>query len=218
MIVGCVSQAGEQAFALGRNLVLVSKLPDSVPAVTIDRQCDSSQQAIHFAAQAIMSGTQDVVIAAGAESMTRVPMGSNFQLHGSAGIGVGPWPKSIQNRYGVTEFSQFHGAQMIADKYDFTREDMDTYALGSHVKAAAAIDSGAFKAEIIPVVTPQGVFDTDDGVRRGGTMEAMAAVKELEKGGSITAANASQMTDGASAAMIVSEAALKRKTVCPLSD
>ncbi|PZU57141.1 MAG: acetyl-CoA C-acetyltransferase, partial [Sphingobium sp.] len=174
VIVGCVSQAGEQSFAFGRNLVLASKLPDSVPAVTIDRQCGSSQQALHFAAQAIMSGTQDLVIAAGAESMTRVPMGSNFQLHAAAGLGDGPWPKSIQKRYGVAEFSQFHGAQAIANKYGFTREDMDAYALASHAKAAAAIDSGAFKAEIAPVLTPEGIFDTDDGVRRGGTMEAMA--------------------------------------------
>ena len=215
VIVGCVSQAGEQAFAFGRNLVLASKLPDSVPAVTIDRQCGSSQQAVHFAAQAIMSGTQDIVIAAGAESMTRVPMGSNFQLHASAGLGIGPWPKSIQNRYGVAGFSQFHGAQVVADKYGFTREDMDAYALGSHAKAAAAIDSGAFKAEIVPVVTPQGEFDTDDGVRRGGTMEAMAAVKALDEGGTITAANASQLTDGASGVMIVSAAALTRFNLSP---
>ena len=159
VIVGCVSQAGEQSFAFGRNLVLASKLPDSVPAVTIDRQCGSSQQALHFATQAILSGTQDLVIAAGAESMTRVPMGSNFQLHAAAGLGDGPWPKSIQKRYGVAEFSQFHGAQAIANKYGFTREDMDAYALASHAKAAAAIDSGAFKAEIVPVLTPEGIFD-----------------------------------------------------------
>ncbi|WP_174275263.1 acetyl-CoA C-acetyltransferase [Sphingomonas bacterium] len=217
VIVGCVSQAGEQAFAFGRNLVLASRLPDSVPAVTIDRQCGSSQQALHFAAQAIMSGTQDMIIAAGAESMTRVPMGSNYTLHGQAGLGVGPWPKSIQNRYGVAEFSQFHGAQAIADKYGFSREDMDTYALASHAKAAAAIDSGAFKAEIVPVETPEGTFDTDDGVRRGGTIEAMAAVKTLEEGGTITAANASQTTDGASGALVVSEAALKRFNLTPVA-
>jgi acetyl-CoA C-acetyltransferase len=217
VIVGCVSQAGEQAFAFGRNLVLGSKLPDSVPAVTIDRQCGSSQQALHFAAQAIMSGTQDVVIAAGAESMTRVPMGSNFTLHAAAGIGAGPWSKAIQNRYGVAEFSQFHGAQAIANKYGFSREDMDAYALASHAKAAAAIDSGAFRDEIVAVETPAGLFDTDDGVRRGGTMEAMAVVKTLEEGGTITAANASQMTDGASGVLVVSEAALKRYGLSPIA-
>ena len=218
VIVGCVTQAGEQAFAFGRNLVLASTLPDSVPAVTIDRQCGSSQQALHFAAQAIMSGTQDVVIAAGAESMTRVPMGSNFQLHAQAGVGTGPWSKAIQNRYGVAEFSQFHGAQAIADKYGFSREEMDAFALASHAKAAAAIDGGAFKAEIVPVATPDGhVFDTDDGVRRGGTIDAMAAVKTLADGGTITAANASQMTDGASGVMVVSETALKRFKLTPLA-
>jgi acetyl-CoA C-acetyltransferase len=218
VIVGCVSQAGEQSFALGRNLVLASKLPDSVPAVTIDRQCGSSQQALQFAAQAVMSGTQDVVIAAGVESMTRVPMGSNTRLHTEAGLGIGPWPKSIQNRYGVTEFSQFHGAQAIANKYGFSREQMDQYALASHAKAASAIDAGAFKAEIVAVATPDGhVFDTDDGVRRGGTMEAMAAVKTLEEGGTITAANASQMTDGASGVLVVSEAALKRFGLTPIA-
>jgi acetyl-CoA C-acetyltransferase len=217
VIVGCVTQGGEQAFAFGRNLVLASTLPDSVPAVTIDRQCGSSQQALHFAAQAVMSGTQDIVIAAGAESMTRVPMNSNWQLHREAGIGTGPWSQAIQRRYGVAQFNQFHGAQAIADKYGLTREAMDEFALGSHTKAAAAIDSGAFRAEIVPVVTSQGVFDTDDGVRRGGTMEAMAEVKTLEEGGTITAANASQMTDGASGAMIVSEAALKRFNLTPLA-
>ncbi|WP_313807579.1 acetyl-CoA C-acetyltransferase [Sphingobium sp.] len=217
VLVGCVTQGGEQAFAFGRNLVLASKLPDSVPAVTIDRQCGSSQQALHFAAQAVMSGTQDIVIAAGCESMTRVPMGSNYQLHSQAGFGIGPWPQSIQDRYGVADFSQFHGAQAIANKYGFTREAMDQYALASHVKAAAAIDSGAFKGEIVPVQTPEGVFDTDDGVRRGGTLTSLGEVKSLEEGGTITAANASQMTDGASGALVVSEAALKRFDLTPLA-
>ena len=217
VVVGCVSQGGEQAFAFGRNLVLASKLPDSVPAVTIDRQCGSSQQALHFAAQAIISGTQDIVIAAGTESMTRVPMGSNYQLHANAGLGVGPWAESIQNRYGVAKFSQFHGAQAIADKYAFSREEMDAFALASHAKASAAIDSGAFKSEIVPVETPGGTFDTDDGVRRGGTMEAMAQVKTVEEGGTITAANASQMTDGAAGVLVVSDAALKRFNLNPVA-
>jgi len=217
VILGCVTQGGEQAFAFGRNVVLASRLPDSVPAVTVDRQCGSSQQALHFAAQAVMSGTQDIVIAAGAESMTRVPMNSNWQLHRQAGLGIGPWSQAIQRRYGVSEFNQFHGAQAIADKYGFTREAMDDYALASHAKAADAIDRGAFREEIIPVTTPSGVFDTDDGVRRGGTREAMAEVKTLEEGGAITAANASQMTDGASGAIVVSEQALKRFNLTPLA-
>ncbi|MGR4864695.1 acetyl-CoA C-acetyltransferase [Caulobacter sp. LARHSG274] len=217
VIVGCVTQAGEQAFAFGRNLVLASSLPDSVPAVTIDRQCGSSQQAIQFAAQAVMSGTQDVVIAAGAESMTRVPMGSNFALHAQAGVGEGPWSRKIQDRYGVTEFSQFQGAQRVADKYGLTREQMDAFALQSHQKAAAAIRAGAFKAEIVPVQTAEGLFDQDEGVRFDTSLEAMAGVKTILEGGTITAANASQMSDGASGALIVSEAALKRFDLTPIA-
>jgi acetyl-CoA C-acetyltransferase len=150
VIMGCVSQAGEQAFALGRNAVLASRLPDTVPAVTIDRQCGSSQQAVQFAAQAVMSGTQDVVIAAGVESMSRVPMGSNYTLHAQAGVGTGPFSARIQHRYGVTDFSQFRGAQMIADRYGLTRADLDAFALDSHRKAAAATRSGALDAEILP--------------------------------------------------------------------
>ena len=217
VIVGCVSQAGEQAFAFGRNLVLASKLPDSVPAVTIDRQCGSSQQALHFAAQAVMSGTQDMVIAAGAESMTRVPMGSNYTLHAQAGLGEGPWSRAIQDRYSVAEFSQFVGAQMIADKYGFSREEMDAYALQSHRRAAAAIEADAFAGEIVAVTTERGVFTQDEGVRFDASLEAMASVKPLQEGGSVTAANASQMTDGASAVLVVSEQALKDHGLKPLA-
>jgi acetyl-CoA C-acetyltransferase len=158
VILGCVTQAGEQGSALARNVVLASSLPQSVPGVTIDRQCGSSQQALHFAAQAVMSGTQDVVIAAGVESMTRVPMGSNVALHEAAGLGVGPWPTSVQERFGVPAFNQFHGAQAIADKYGFTRESMDAYALASHRKAAEAIAAGHFDAEIVPVQTAAGLL------------------------------------------------------------
>ncbi|HSX76933.1 MAG TPA: acetyl-CoA C-acetyltransferase [Shinella sp.] len=217
VIAGCVTQAGEQAFALARNLVLASSLPDSVPAVTIDRQCGSSQQALHFAAQAVMSGTQDMVIACGVESMTRVPMGSNFMLHAQAGIGIGPWPESIQKRYGVKEFSQFVGAQMIADKYGFSREQMDAYALQSHQRAVVATQSGAFAEEIVPVMTENGPFTQDEGVRFDASLEAMATVKPLQEGGSITAANASQVTDGASGALIVNERALKAHNLTPLA-
>jgi len=217
VITGCVTQAGEQAFAFARNLVLASKLPDSVPAVTIDRQCGSSQQALHFAAQAVMSGTQDMVIASGVESMTRVPMGSNFMLHAQAGIGIGPWPESIQQRYGVKEFSQFVGAQMVADKYGLSREAMDAYALMSHQRAAAAIRGGAFTAEIVPVMTENGLFAQDEGVRYDASLEAMATVKTLQDGGSITAANASQISDGASGALIVNERALKAHGLTPMA-
>jgi acetyl-CoA C-acetyltransferase len=164
-----------------------------------------------------MSGVQDIVIAAGAESMTRVPMNSNWHLHRQNGLGTGPWSSAIQQRYGIAEFSQFYGAQAIADRYGLTREAMDEFALASHAKAAAAIDRGAFDAEIVPVMTARGIFDTDDGVRRGGTRETMAEVAALQEGGSITPANASQMTDGASGALVVSEEALKRFNLTPLA-
>lgn len=217
VILGCVTQAGEQAFAFGRNVVLASSLPQTVPAVTIDRQCGSSQQALQFAAQAIMSGTQDLVIAGGVESMTRVPMMSNYTLHRQAGLGEGPWPKSIRTRFGVTEFSQFEGAQAIADKYGFNREAMDAYALASHRKAVSAIHTGAFAHEIISVCTPDGAFAQDEGVRFETSMEALAAVKTLAEGGSITAANASQMSDGASGVLVASEEAIKRFNLTPIA-
>src|SRR5512135_514026 len=153
VIMGCVTQAGEQANNIGRMAVLASNLPQSVPAVTIDRQCGSSQQAIQFAAQAVLSGTQDVVIAAGVESMTRVPMFSNFALNGPAGTGLEPMSQRIKDRFGVAEFSQFVGAEMIADKYGFRREDLDAYALESHRRAAVATEAGAFEAEIVPIAT-----------------------------------------------------------------
>lgn len=217
VIVGCVSQAGEQAFAIGRNMVLASRLPDSVPAVSIDRQCGSSQQALHFAAQAVMSGTQDMVIAAGVESMTRVPMGSNFRLHADAGIGTGPWSQAIRDRYQVAEFSQFTGAQMVADKYGLTRAAMDAFALESHRRAAAAIRSGAFEEELVAVEAETGRVTKDEGVRHDASLEGIGAVKPIVEGGSITAANASQMTDGASGTLIVNEAALKRFGLTPLA-
>lgn len=217
VIVGCVTQAGEQAFAFGRTLVLASKLPETVPAVTIDRQCGSSQQSLHFAAQAVMSGTQDVVIAAGAESMTRVPMLSNMTLHAKAEIGIGPWSEKVLDRFGVSEFSQFSGAQMIADKYGFTREGMDAFALESHRRAAAAIAAGAFEREIVPITTANGTFAQDEGVRPDASLEAMASVKTLQEGGTITAANASQMTDGASGLLVVSARALKDHGLTPIA-
>ncbi len=217
VIMGCVTQGGEQSFAFGRNIVLASRLPDSVPAVTIDRQCGSSQQSVQFAAQAVMSGTQDLVIAGGTESMTRVPMFTNRLLHDQAGLGVGPFPPSVLNRYGIKDFSQFAGAQMIADKYGYSREDLDAFALESHRKAAAAADSGAFEAEIVSVMTPEGEFRTDEGIRRDTTMEKLASLKPLEEGGSITAGNASQISDGSSGVLIASEKAVKDHGLKPIA-
>lgn len=222
VIMGCVSQAGEQAFHVGRNAVLASKLPQTVPAITVDRQCGSSQQSIHFAAQAVMSGTQDVVIAAGVESMTRVPMGLPFSLPAEHGIGTGPFSKKIQERFGVPMFSQFVGAEMIAEKYGFSREQLDAFALESHRRAARATEEGAFGDEIVPlkVMDSDGnerLHTRDEGIRADATLESIGSVKLLKEGGRISAANASQMCDGASGVLVVSERALKERGLKPLA-
>jgi acetyl-CoA C-acetyltransferase len=213
VIAGCVSQIGEQSCHIGRSMVMASRLPDSVPAVTIDRQCGSSQQSIHFAAQAVMSGTQDLVIAAGVESMTRVPMGTPVFLPLQAGIGTGPWPKSVQDRYGVTEFTQFRGAEMMAKKYGLSRGELDTFALDSHRKAAAATQAGAFDDEIVQL----GDHRSDEGIRYDASLDGLANLKTLVPDGVITAGNASQICDGASAVLVASEAALKAHKLTPLA-
>jgi acetyl-CoA C-acetyltransferase len=220
VIMGCVSQGGEQSFQVGRGAVLASKLPQSVPAVTIDRQCGSSQQAIQFAAQAVMSGTQDVVIASGVESMTRVPMGSTGMLFAQAGLGKSKSPRQ-EERFPAIQFSQFMGAEMIADKYGFSRDELDAYALESHRRAAAATERGDFREEIVglTIETPEGeaVHDVDEGIRWDATAESIGSVKLLKEGGRITAANASQICDGASAVLVVSERALKEHGLTPLA-
>jgi acetyl-CoA C-acetyltransferase len=214
VIMGCVTQAGEQALHIGRNAVLASQLPQSVPAVTIDRQCGSSQQAIHFAAQAVMSGTQDVVVAAGVESMTRAPMGLSLVPD----KGFTPFPPSVTGKYGVPMFSQFVGAEMIASKYGYSRERLDAYALDSHRRAAAASETGAFGDEIVPVVLPDGeTHRVDEGVRSDATLAGIASVKPLREDGVISAANASQICDGSAAVLIVSERALKEHGLIPLA-
>ena len=220
LILGCVTQGGEQSSHIGRGVVLASHLPISVPAVTIDRQCGSSQQAIHFAAQAVMSGTQDVVIAAGVESMSRVPMGSARALFEQAGLGN---PKSARQeaRYPGIVFSQFAGAEMIAKKYGFDRDCLDQFALQSHRRATAATARGAFADEIVPLpietAAGPGVHDRDEGIRADATLESIGSVKLLQEGGVISAANASQVCDGAAAALIVSENALKTHGLTPIA-
>ena len=221
VIMGCVSQAGEQSMHVGRNAVLASKmLPQSTPAVTIDRQCGSSQQAIQFAAQAVMSGTQDVVIASGVESMTRVPMGSTATFHMKEGLGMYKSP-GLEEKYPGVMWSQFMGAEMIVQKHGFTKDDLDRFALSSHEKAIAASMAGAFAAEIVPVEieTPDGaaMHTVDEGIRFDATLESIASVKLLSEQGTITAATASQICDGSSAAMIVSEKVLKEYWLTPLA-
>jgi acetyl-CoA C-acetyltransferase len=215
VIFGCVTQAGEQSQHVGRNCVLASRLPQSVPAVTIDRQCGSSQQSIHFAAQAVMSGAQDLVIAAGVESMTRVPMGS-------AVIGANALSPTVQKRFGVDSFSQFVGAEMIAKKWGFDRESLDRYALESHRRATAAIDARAFAAEIAPVrVTladgTELVHDRDEGVRPDSSSAALAKLEPIGKGGVLTAGNSSQVCDGSSAVLVANERAVKAHGFKPLA-
>lgn len=217
VIVGCVTQAGEQAFAFARNVVLASKLPQTVPAVTIDRQCGSSQQAVQFAAQAVMSGVQDVVIAAGVESMSRVPMFSNMSFHEKEGIGIGPFSQRIKDRFKVETFSQFAGAEMLAAKYGYDRVTLDRFALKSHECAAQATNSGAFTEEILGLATPGGLHVVDEGIRFDASLEAIASVNPLQEGGIVTAANASQVCDGASGVLVVSERALKQYGLTPLA-
>jgi acetyl-CoA C-acetyltransferase len=221
VIMGCVSQGGQQAGQVGRNAVLASKLlPQSTPAVTIDRQCGSSQQAIQFAAQAVMSGTQDVVIAAGIESMSRVPMGSTAMFHMKEGLGNYKSP-GLEAKYPGIMWSQFMGAEMIVKKHGLTKDDLDRFAFASHQKAIAASNGGAFADEIvrIEIETPDGMawHTIDEGIRFDATLESIAGVKLLQEGGTLTAASSSQICDGSSAALVVSEAALKRYNLTPLA-
>jgi acetyl-CoA C-acetyltransferase len=188
--------------------------------VTIDRQCGSSQQSIQFAAQAVMSGTQDMVIAAGVESMTRVPMGSTAVFHMKEGLGNYKSP-GLEERYPGIAWSQFMGAEMIVKKHGFTKDDLDRFALKSHLNAKAAIDAGLFANEIvgIEIETPEGkqIHLIDEGVRLDATLEGIAGVKLLSEGGALTAATSSQICDGASAALIVSEQALKDHGLTPIA-
>ncbi|KPF80190.1 acetyl-CoA C-acetyltransferase [Novosphingobium sp. AAP93] len=218
VILGCVMQVGEQCFAFPRNAILASRLPSTTPGVAVDRQCGSSQQSLQFAAQAVMSGTQDVVIAAGVESMTRVPMFSNFSLHEKEGIGTGPLSPRGKERYNrTTQFSQFEGAELLAHKHGFNREALDRFALESHHKAAAAIESGAFDDEIVPIDVGGELHRVDEGVRMDATLEAISSVKPMREGGVVSAANASQVCDGASAALVASQRALKEFNLTPIA-
>jgi acetyl-CoA C-acetyltransferase len=221
VVMGCVMQVGEQSTNIGRNAVLASKLPESVPATSVDRQCGSSQQALQFAAQAVMSGTMDVVIASGVESMTRVPMGLSVTLAAKEGFGVPKSPR-MEERYPNIQFSQFAGAEMVAEKYGLTKEQLDEFGYLSHQRAIAATQGGAFKDEILALdgLDKEGVVvrhDSDEGIRYDVSIDGMRAVKLLQEGGRITAATSSQICDGASGVMIVSEKALKEHNLTPMA-
>jgi acetyl-CoA C-acetyltransferase len=221
VIMGCVSQGGEQAMQVGRNAVLATKhLGEGTPAVTIDRQCGSSQQAIQFAAQAVMSGTQDCVIAAGVESMSRVPMGSTAMLHMKEGLGHYK-SAGLEEKYPGIQWSQFAGAEMIAQKHGFSKEDLDNFALQSHLKAKRATEAGAFEQEIVPIAIETAEGDAwhtiDEGIRFDATLEGIQSVKKLSENGKITAASSSQICDGSSAVLVVSERMLKEHGLTPLA-
>ncbi|MEZ5764369.1 MAG: acetyl-CoA C-acetyltransferase [Xanthobacteraceae bacterium] len=220
VIMGCVMQAGEQSTNIARNAVLASKLP-SVPATSIDRQCGSSQQALHFAAQAVMAGSMDVVIAAGVESMTRVPMGLPATLPAKNGFGHYKSPE-IEKHYPNIEFSQFTGAEMMAKKYNLTKDELDQYSYDSHQRAIAATQAGLFKEEIVPlpITRADGSTDThsiDEGIRFDATLDGIRGVKLIMEGGSLTAASASQICDGASGVMVVNEKGLKSLGLKPMA-
>ncbi len=210
VIMGCVSQIGPQSIDIARNAWLSAGMPESVPGVTIDRQCGSSQQAVHFAAQGVLSGTQDLVIAAGVESMSQVPMGSNVALPMEKGMAP-PFGQGWLARYGDQEISQFRGAQLMCEKWGIKRRQLEEFALDSHARAIRAIDEGRFESEITAV----GEVRTDEGPRRDTSLEKMAELKPLREGWELTAATASQISDGAGALLIASEEAVRRYGLTP---
>ena len=213
VVFGCVDAVGPNAGCIARTAWLAAGLPEEIPGVTIDRQCGSSQQAVHFAAQGVMSGTQDLVVAGGVQNMSMVPIGTAWTAAHAIGITVGPFTsgRGWLARYGDQAVSQFRGAEMIAKRWELSRRDMEEWALGSHQRATRAIDEGRFVKEIAPL---EGV-STDEGPRRDTTLEKMATLKTLEEGGRLTAGVSSQISDGAAALLIASERAVKTHNLKP---
>ena len=222
VIMGCVSQFGQQSGNVARNAVLSSRLPESVPGTSVDRQCGSSQQALHFAAATVMSGQMDIVIAAGVESMSRVPMGAAAKLSHENGMGSPFGGPAMKARYPGVAFSQFTGAEMIAKKYDLTKDMLDDFGFGSQKKAIAAAHAGAFADEIVAVEIelPDGSREmhvTDEGIRFDASLDGIRGVKLIQEGGRLTAATSSQICDGASGVLIVNDRGLKALGVAPLA-
>jgi len=206
VVWGCVSQIGEQAFDIARNAVLSAGWPESVPGTTVDRQCGSSQQAVHFAAAGLISGQYDVVVAGGVESMSRVPMGSSAD-------GKWPYGEGFRRRYGDIAPNQGLGAEMICDRWGFSRTQLDEFSLESHDKAAAAQDEGRFDAQIVPVPA-----EVDEGVRRGGTLEVMAQLRPaFKEDGRITAGNSSQISDGSAALLMTTSEKAAQLGLTPIA-
>ena len=211
VIWGCVMQAGEQALDIARTAVLSAGWPETVPGVTVDRQCGSSQQSLHFAVAGVVAGHYDAVVAGGVESMTRVPMGSS---RGDAD----PYGPTAMERLGVRP-NQGVGAEMIAEQWQLSRTQLDELSLDSHAKAAAAQDSGAFDEQIVPITTPDGTVVTqDEGIRRGGTLETMSTLKTVfREDGVVTAGNSSQMSDGAAALLVMTREKAESLGLTPLA-
>ncbi len=218
VIMGCVSQLGEQGINVGRNAVLAAGWPESVPSTTVDRQCGSSQQSAHFAAQGVMAGVYDIVVAAGVESMTRVPMGSNATL--GPGFPFGP---AMMERYDNHIFNQGISAEMIAEQWSIPREELDELAYQSHMRAQRATEEGRFEPEIDPikVETEEGVSEVmtvDEGIRPGTTLEKLATLQPaFKEGGVVTARNSSQISDGAAAVLIMSEEKANELGLTPMA-
>ena len=212
VIFGCCDTIGPQSGDIARTCWLAAGLPDEVPGVTIDRQCGSSQQSVHFAAQAVMSGTSDLIVAGGIQNMSMIPIASAMTLAEPMGFGD-PFSgsKGWVERYGTQEVSQFRGAEMIAEKWGISREDMEDFALESHRRAVQAIDEGRFEREIAPL----GDVAQDEGPRRDTSLEKMAKLQPLAEGGRLTAAVSSQISDGASCALIASERAVAAHGLTP---
>ncbi|MEN4447524.1 thiolase family protein [Mycobacterium sp. SMC-18] len=213
VIWGCVMQAGEQALDIARTAVLTAGWPETVPGVTVDRQCGSSQQSVHFAAAGVVAGHYDVVVAGGVESMSRTPMGSSLANGGH------PYPEAFRARYDGQSPNQGTGAEMMAAKWGLSRTQLDEFSLRSHEKAAAAQDAGAFKDQIVAIKDQDGNIVTEDGgIRRGGTVESMAAIKPaFKEDGVIHAGNSSQISDGSAALLIMSAEKAKELGLKPLA-
>ena len=211
VIWGCVSQVGEQTFDIARSAILGAGWPESVPGVTVDRQCGSSQQAVHFAAAGVISGQYDVAVAGGVESMSRVPMGSSL-------AGAWPFGEGFRARYGGAVPNQGIGAEMVAERWQLSRAQLDEYSLASHEKAAAAQDEGGYDEQLVPVAAPGGTeVRSDEGIRRGGTVETLAGLRPAFKpGGVITAGNSSQISDGAAALLITTSEKAAELGLAPL--
>jgi acetyl-CoA C-acetyltransferase len=221
VIWGCVGQVSEQAANIGRQVVLASRLPERVPGVSVDRQCGSSQQALHFAAQAVMSGAMDVVIAGGVESMTRVPMGLGTVFPTQHGYGHYKGPR-VSARYPGITFNQFAGANMMVDKYHISKDELDAFSLNSHTKAALATLGKSFASEIVPIIVvdqngEETIHNSDEGIRYEASLEAIAEVKRLSDTGLLSAAHSSQICDGASGVVVTNENGLRKLGCTPLA-